>query len=548
LIDGQQRMTTLILIGLAAKDYHEKWNNFLNHDRLQLYGRPEDQKFLKNAGMDTNCNQKMVMAFNAAKNFLKRKKEDENLPKYIYEHAAFFLSEVPSSYSLMEKNQQFVRMNNRGKQLEQHEILKVQLISLIGDEERKNAFDIWNIMAACLSGSGGKQDDESPAKSLKDILRENDASTSDTDEPGGGEALTTAIVSIPEFLLIALARYCQQRDNNPISHDKDRLIETFHEILLQGNDHTRAKNVNNFIRVLETQVKLLENFFIFINSGSGQDTRYKLGRSSRDDQSLDFADELDGKRRLIVAQSFLYVSTEPHLWLVSAFNWCSKFIYKKVDGDFLQVFIRELEKTDNEQHPLPSNEIRKNWSYGHIDRYWFWKLDYILWEKRKELFKDKKDHLKAVEKYVFRQNRSIEHLHPQNQPKADQWEETALHSFGNLAMISASFNSQQSDDRINTKFGRLRDQLKKNELESIKLLCMFNVAQEKNADWTPDASKAHCKTMLDILGNWYNGVEQTKPVCSELSEPADGDHGDQVPPESAHISTREKPEAPPTSG
>ena len=79
----------------------------------------------------------------------------------------------------------------------------------------------------------------------------------------------------------------------------------------------------------------------------------------------------------------------------------------------------------------------------------FWRLDYYLWEQRSTFFNEEEQ--KIVEHYVFRRNRSIEHLHPQDESHNEEWEEEAVHSFGNLAMISQSFNSQQSNDHIQIK-------------------------------------------------------------------------------------------------
>src|SRR5665213_2488024 len=177
-------------------------------------------------------------------------------------------------------------------------------------------------------------------KSLEDIL--NSQVTDDAKESNGGEALYAPIVSIPEFLLIALARYCHEHGKGTISHNKDKLIETFQDKFPQGDASTVATDIQEFVYVLEKQVQLLEKFFIFISKGGGKDDRYKLGRTADDEDS--FGDNPDAKKHLIVVQSFLHVSTEPHLWLIPAFDWCLQFISRKVE--FLP-FIRKLEEIDN---------------------------------------------------------------------------------------------------------------------------------------------------------------------------------------------------------
>ena len=140
-----------------------------------------------------------------------------------------------------------------------------------------------------------------------------------------------------------------------------------------------------------------------------------------------------------------------------------------------------------------------------IERYWFWRLDYYLWERRKE--KDENENYRffnpteqnIVDSYVFRTNRSIEHLHPQNQTNNEKWDEKEVNSFGNLAMISASFNSQQSNKSVEEKFGRIKKQLKSKELESLKMYKMYLTAGETDSGWTTERKNMHQEEMYQIL-------------------------------------------------
>ena len=156
-----------------------------------------------------------------------------------------------------------------------------------------------------------------------------------------------------------------------------------------------------------------------------------------------------------------------------------------------------LKKEDNERHSiLPA---RKDLSYkasGNI-RYWFWRLDYYLWEQRSTFFNEEEQ--KIVEHYVFRRNRSIEHLHPQDESHNEEWEEEAVHSFGNLAMISQSFNSQQSNDHIQIKFARIHEQISNKSLQSIKMFLMCKLADFNYQNWTMKLAKEHENEMIEFL-------------------------------------------------
>ena len=113
----------------------------------------------------------------------------------------------------------------------------------------------------------------------------------------------------------------------------------------------------------------------------------------------------------------------------------------------------------------------------------------------------------VVERYVFRENRSIEHLHPQDQSHNEQWPENDVNSFGNLAMISQSFNSTQSNDHIQVKFARIQEQIGNKALQSIKLLKMCMDAKFEHANWTPGLAEQHEKEMIDILSKDIQNIE-----------------------------------------
>ena len=143
-----------------------------------------------------------------------------------------------------------------------------------------------------------------------------------------------------------------------------------------------------------------------------------------------------------------------------------------------------------------------------IDRYWFWRLDYYLWEwcqGRTEALLGK-EHIKAAKDYRIRANRSIEHLFPQTPPPGQSFgEQGALHSFGNLAMISRSFNSQQSNNLVDEKFDRVRSHIKGNRLQSLKLLAMYQAAGKEGKNWTSTTAGKHEKEMIALLQASFQG-------------------------------------------
>lgn len=151
LVDGQQRFTAMILLGI-----HFKWNDFLyastepnNILRLQFTAREEDKKYLEAKIKGIKCsflNEKMENGLNYISKHLKKilqNDSDKDFEKYIFEKLTFFLSELPEKYSPMELNTYFERMNTSGKSLENYEILKVDIIRRLHSDKEKYTH-LWN--------------------------------------------------------------------------------------------------------------------------------------------------------------------------------------------------------------------------------------------------------------------------------------------------------------------------------------------------------------------------------------------------------------------
>lgn len=198
-------------------------------------------------------------------------------------------------------------------------------------------------------------------------------------------------------------------------------------------------------------------------------------------------------------QSMLYVSQTPF------YNWLKpllKRLHERTvsDTDELLSWIKEIDNNIHNLNTLPKVE---DMSYDKsVDRYWFWRLDYYLWERKEEYFPNKEEQ-QIVDEYVFRANRSIEHLHPQHQVNNDEWTENDVHSFGNLAMISQSFNSQQSDDPVTVKFARIMEQANNHALQSIKMYLMYLVAKKSPTGWKVDVKNTHQAEMYELLYKSY---------------------------------------------
>ena len=186
-----------------------------------------------------------------------------------------------------------------------------------------------------------------------------------------------------------------------------------------------------------------------------------------------------------------------------------------------QKLYQSLRQKADTMFPLPPY---KELNYGGDNRYWFWRLDFHIWEHRQELLQRKTPAegtpedldmgLKIAEQYVFRRNRSIEHVAPQH-PQTNSsmsWDETETDaqlrdSFGNLVMISQGLNSSLRNESYEVKKAHVQaycNSSKTGSIESLKLLMLH--LDYPNA-WTRESIEEHGHKMYRLLTEAYHVAE-----------------------------------------
>lgn len=519
LIDGQQRMTVMILLAIAFKDKDLRWGNFLKDgDRLNFVARPEDKEYLlgkiKGTGGESYININMEEGLSTINSYLNTtfNNEEENLLYIdnIYRRLTFFLSYLPESYKNQPSslNKYFEAMNAQGKGLEQHEILKVQLMRQMKNQEKLTR--IWNIVSVMEKPIIPKTEDMDIASYRNMYVRAIDACRSGNYECALNECRQAmeerenqetidvikpekinftsriredsedSILSYPEFLLLILD-ICTQPKEVSEFYKPDKLLERFEDL----NDKLDIEGFYNKL----LHYRLLLDYYV-------------VRREFREGQGvyiLAFADSEDTTDCLRQFQSMLYVSTN------AFYFWLKPFLMKLFNGELKgsSSMLSYLKQLDNKRHlTVPDKE---HLAYGNVDRYWFWRLDYYLWEQRSKMFNDIEQR-NVVSPYVFRENRSIEHFHPQNESHNDNWSRTSVDSFGNLAMISQSFNSQQSNDHLQVKFARIEEQINNRSLQSIKMYVMCIKAGFDYKKWTEQLAQEHEEEMVKLLKESYTDI------------------------------------------
>ena len=412
LVDGQQRFTVLLLMAIAFRT--ENWEKFAKSKslkyRLSFFARGNDQNYLHsqidNIPSNSYINKKMENGINTINEFVDNI-EDESVRldfiEYIYKKTTFFISELPIDYSSQDLNKYFEAMNATGKGLENHEILKVTLLKkLNGNKEFYT--DIWNVvseMNKCLirqktwdnekTNSFNKRNIDALASvrkpsNVEEIFKycnyskrnvDNNAFLSINDIEANPTPPTKlirtsnerAILNFSEFLLQVLWLQLteKKRKESADFFNSHKLLESFEK-------HLEDKDVEMFFNNLLGYRILFDYYIIRINSAGSHNISFFLNFKEENT-------EKDIINKLSQFQSMLYVSTSSHLWLTLILE----YLKKKSSNIAASEYVLELKRIDNNRHKN-DNPILK---YNAIDRYWFWRLDYYLWEKRAVFFKDK---------------------------------------------------------------------------------------------------------------------------------------------------------------
>lgn len=563
LVDGQQRFTVMMLLGCVLQKYDSRWHDFLFKGKVRLYfsARPLDAQYmlaLINDKESTSSvkNEKMALGIKTIFNYFEAILKEETrtaFASYIYEHLSFFISRLPENYGALDLNKYFERMNSSGKNLEQHEILKVKLLRNL-DGDISLYMQLWNLLADVDSPliskrewrRGGKWESERESDlryrknlaftaSLDEILNSDiinglkkldtsentsigDIGMSDNRPSSGGRAFgeSRCALRFPHLLLQTLY-WMRPKDaegkrqiNESIEEffDASKLLETFGAYIpFEGEGVSKSMILEFLTNLLHCRLALDICFVRPMDCGYTLDMNKPEGDNN--------------VKELMMFESLLYVASSNYTnyrwfgWIMDAICAHGGIPDPRELFDFIQ---RETDKV----YPLPSYE---DLNYHTADRYWFWKLDFYIWQQRERIFvgDENADALSVAENYIFIRNRSLEHIAPQtpNQNSTMVWEEgnndddRLRDSFGNLVMISQGLNSALSNASYEVKTAHVQSFCNGayGSIESLKLLVVHQT-YKNDRKWDRLAIKEHGKKMYE----WLQKALANKPVDAPIIE------------------------------
>lgn len=555
LVDGQQRFTVMVLLGI-----HFDWNDFLTasgQPRLMFTARDEDKEYLQakiNGKNPSYKNDKMEKGLGYISSHLKKImtiKEEEAFGDYIFNNLTFFLSKLPDEYSSQELNAYFERMNTSGKSLENYEILKVDVIRRLDSEKEKYTL-LWNAVSvmekkilrkhnketfdtlrgryltAITDIMNGNIDKafEQPRTSFDTDEEDNDVDESEeTTEPKSiGDIPANpdnpfrivkrrtdehSLLTFPEFLLqvlfICLDENLEEKNetgetveemNTTDFFDVRKLSKTF-----KWAFEKRALDAKLFMQKLGLYRLLTDYFIIRMNDEDEEPYPFTL-----------YVAEEKGKMKVRMFLAMLYSASSAmtyYMWMPTLLKYLEVYVHghNSLELD-AEDYLVELKSIDNQWHP---KEDFDKLTYKSIDRYWFWRIDYYLWEQRELFFKESLR--KVVEKYVFRRNRFIEHIAPQHpDDEFDDrsrfcWDDEKLPELstkrdclGNMVMISSGQNSTLTNSCFEVKYAVMkRYALGTSNVESLKMLYVYSQYEE----WSIDNIDKHQQFSIEFLNMTY---------------------------------------------
>ena len=527
LVDGQQRHTTLNLIK-AVLDKKTSFN-------LRFQARSECELFFRelSKGIDSlpeipkTKNLKLRQGIEIIKSVLNDIEDKEAFRNKFLQQTHIFRTELPKETEL---NHYFEIMNNRGEQLEKHEVLKAQLMDEIKDDKDREVFaQVWetcSFMGDYIWNNGlPKELLEKEEFSFDDIvssLGKDKSSKNNTPQTivallergvetlpegfkQGEESKTYNYRSVLEFPTFLLYVYHLINPKKETSFDDKKLLETFKDY----------KDAETFIVAL-LKYRIYFDKYIIKNSLLSNDKEsnwgirgYKFEKEGVETKETAF-ENTDEEKKIEMLQAMFHYATVSN----DKKDWLLRLLRDKVEEkDLYSVLKSKLEK---EIKDISLSEV----SFWSVSTKIFYYFEYILWEVYYDYVrgKDKIDSPETIKsitnrikevsdqfnKFYFRQLSSKEHLLPQNKIssiKVDesitlekQEEERAkiLHCFGNLCLISSSENSSAGKEHPEYKKKSF------NNNTSLKRLMMFETFS-KEKEWNTQEIKQHQEEMEALL-------------------------------------------------
>lgn len=593
LIDGQQRFTTLWLLSVVMEDLlseHEReqigprslsdfrcvpFSDYAE-PRIRFAIRPGVTRFFhalltKRAVPNEPEAAALSYAMQVMRGYFSARTEQGQhidlvrLGKFVRERVQLVLTRVPANTDL---NKLFEVINNRGKQLQHHELLKARLLALLPNHREREVYgqmwDACSFMGAYVEknlrdvkglklvplyeATDAESDEEGLASpdlvstalwslsqkqtlktySLAELLSPDcDVTIASSDDGKTSEEYEAndvrSIISFPMLLQHVLRLFLLRRQREDISKILDReLLQIFQQFwldtLAEQDAAIQEAEVREFIGLMWRCRYLFDKHVIKWIADDDNEENLGIRRLRVNDESL-IRDSQNVENGFAMLQSMLYHSQQltTHYWLTPLLNYLLEHGGQNAHR-YLQYLDNHLLCSDSEQPLIERTRefVRNPWSGAYplrnmqavltanegtgFSHYWFYKLEYILWEH----YRRQKDEKLPWQSFRMTARNSVEHVSPQTPEFSDsnKVNQEHLDCFGNLGLVSRSINSEYGNKPYVEKRARFLER-NKHRLDSLKLALIYQHEQ-----WSSELALAHQSRMIAAFQTYLIDVER----------------------------------------
>ncbi|MGE7216210.1 DUF262 domain-containing protein [Priestia koreensis] len=549
-IDGQQRLTTLTLLICYLKN-ESNYKDLVQDININLNFESRKRstdilKYLKkNYKKVIDEANELVDGYRILKKKLKSEKYDEGYFQYLIDNVILIKNELPRDTDL---NHYFEIMNNRGEQLEKHEIVKAHLLGLLDEADdlgRKVVAEVWNacqrldkyvqigfnpsIREKVFGETWGEfipNDYSAMKKMFKEVNEngnsflgsitideiiqlsdsdkgQNEKSQKDDDDTGRYHS----IINFPNFLLHVLKlfkgdNFDWRNESDGISLDDKKLVYQFETYI------ENVEDVESFVYLLLKTRYVFDNYVIKtdnLNDATDDDSNWSLhkpymlksGSSSKKLSPRNtFRDE--NTQEIVVKIESMFQVTDPRQIYKSFLFGILKILNSWIDNrDDKQLVDQLICFAKGRFSALTVNDEVYD-SGVNTPNYVFNFLDFVLWYQQEI---EQKDFGIKTNEFEFKYRNSVEHFYPQNPNQAENHErldDEYLNNFGNLCIMARRHNSLRSNLMPSAKIKEFSS-----TSQSLKFELMEKLAK-KNDDWNASEIIQHGTEMKKLLSEFIS--------------------------------------------
>lgn len=502
-IDGQQRLTSLMILlralGCCNIDCFLRFENRKHiEDLFKILGNPPSQTDNEETNNHPTCDKIRAM-YQFTYDYLSKNQvlTKNTFFEYLMDHVYFLEKQLCQNAEIQHA---FEVLNTAGENLKKEDIAKSRIIANMVDLNLEKESELFNF-AWLLCCDIENDLDENIVKKSKEISK--------------AEKLEKLYDVMKDFLQhesegskVSLSDIVHKVETGKIySRTKSGTISDFqsgrYSVCLTSYEFidlvltsSIEKSISDIAKT-DSVIKEPEQAFIIIKSlllYRIAFDQYVVKREKGNTEWFMTKSITEHSKRLICIQSMLTVSgVESSKKLVSlvkeAMDVAIFYDAEICSGEL----IRRLEEYAIERagiEPTNLDNLDKGVETDHFVFHW---LDYILWLNPPEEIKEK------AESFSFINTSSVEHFMPQHllsgEEHSEEWK-NELNNFGNLALITPSSNSRQSNLPPKNK----AENAKGKRIESLKYELMLHIAS--TSEWTAEASKEHGLEMKKLLSDY----------------------------------------------